>query len=203
MKHTLNIHAKQYLARRKRRARDHLLIDLGLIALSILFAYVLIKTHALSALITSTAELELIGTFVAGMFFTSIFTTAPAMATLGEISLTQPILLTALVGALGSAVGDLIIYRFVRDRVASDIIELLREEGVLRRARKIFVFKHYRYLTLLLGGLILASPLPDELAIALLGFAHMKTRYFAYLSFAFNFFGIVGISYTARMLAGI
>ncbi|MBI4093927.1 hypothetical protein HY417_03105 [Candidatus Kaiserbacteria bacterium] len=202
MKHTLHIHAQRYNARKKRQAQNHILIDLSCIALSVFLAYLLIKTHALAALLSSTGELELLGTFVAGMFFTSIFTTAPAMAMLGEISLSQPILLTAFVGALGSVAGDLIIFRFVRDRMASDIIELLREEGVLRRARKLFAFKHYRYLTILLGGLILASPLPDELAIALLGFAHMKTRYFAYLSLAFNFFGIIGIGLTARMLAG-
>lgn len=203
MNHTLNVHAERYLARKRRRVRNHLLVDFGCIATSILFAYVLIQTHALTIFIASNPELELIGTFVAGMFFTSIFTTAPAMATLGEIALTQPVFTTALLGALGSVAGDLIIFRLVRDRMAADIIELLREEGVLRRARKIFAFRHYRYFTILLGGLILASPLPDELAVVLLGFAHMKTRYFAYLSFAFNFFGIIGIGFTARMLAGM
>lgn len=201
MKHTLVVHAQRYRARR-RRAERHILIDIVLIAVSIFVALMLASTHALTNLFTPTAELELLGTFLAGMFFTSIFTTAPAMATLGELALTQSIFVTALVGALGSVVGDLLIYKFVRDRVAADIIELLREEGVLRRARKIFKFRHYRSLTLLLGGLILASPLPDELAIALLGFSHMSTRYFAYLSFVFNFFGILGIGLTARMLAG-
>ncbi|MBI2612625.1 hypothetical protein HYW59_02320 [Candidatus Kaiserbacteria bacterium] len=202
MKHTLHIYAQRYLTR-KRRAEGHILVDVGLIALSILVALMLAKTHVLTKLFTSTTELELLGTFMAGMFFTSIFTTAPAMATLGEIALTQSIFLTAFVGALGSVVGDLLIFRFVRDRMAADIIELLREEGVLRRARKLFKFRHYRSLTLLLGGLILASPLPDELAIALLGFSNMSTRYFAYLSFVFNFFGIVGIGLTARILAGV
>lgn len=202
MKHTLHIYAQRYLTRR-RRAEGHILVDIACIALSIFIALMLAKTHVLTNLFTSTTELELLGTFVAGMFFTSIFTTAPAMATLGELALTQSVFVTALVGALGSVAGDLLIYKFVRDRVAADIIELLREEGVLRRARKIFKFRHYRSLTLLLGGLILASPLPDELAIALLGFSHMSTRYFAYLSFVFNFLGIVGIGLTARVLAGV
>ncbi len=202
MKHTLHVHAARYLARR-RRERTHILIDVGLIVMSVLVAVILASTHALTRLITATSGLELLGTFIAGMFFTSIFTTAPAIATLGEIALTQSIYITALVGAIGSVLGDLLIFRFVRDRVAADILELLREEGVLRRARKIFRFKHFRWFTLLAGALLIASPLPDELGIALLGFSKVSARYFIMLSFVFNFLGILGIGYTARMLAGV
>ena len=196
------MHAARYLARR-RRERTHILIDVGLIVMSVLVAVILASTHALTRLITATSELELIGTFIAGMFFTSIFTTAPAIATLGEIALSQSVYMTALVGAIGSVLGDLLIFKFVRDRVAADIIELLREEGILRRAKKILKFKHFRWFTLLAGVLLIASPLPDELGIALLGFSRVNARYFVMLSFVFNFLGILGIGFTARMLAGI
>lgn len=202
MKHTLYEHARRYVARRK-RGEKHILTDIGLILMSVLVALVLARTDALIQLITATKEIELIATFVTGMFFTSIFTTAPAIATFSEIALTQSIYVTALVGAMGSVVGDLLIFKFVRDRVAADILELLKEEGILRRAKKVFRFKHFRWLTLLAGGLLIASPLPDELGIALLGFSKMSARYFAVLSFVFNFLGILGIGYTARIFAGV
>ncbi len=202
MRHTLHAHARRYLARKKRGER-HILTDIGLILMSVLVAIVLARTHALTELLTSTKGLELLGTFVAGMFFTSIFTTAPAMAILGEIALSQSVFVTAFVGAVGSVLGDLLIFKFVRDRVAADILELLREEGMLRRARKIFRLKHFRWLTLLAGVLLIASPLPDELGIALLGFSNVNARYFVTLSFIFNLLGILGIGLTARMLAGV
>ena len=201
--HSLHTHAARYRARKKEVGTTHIFVDVGLIALSVLVSIILIKTQIITSILTSTKELELLGSFIAGMFFTSVFTTAPAMATLGEISLYQPVLVTALVGAAGSVVGDLLIFRFVKDRVAADILELLQEKNVLRRVSKLFKFRHFRWFTLLLGGLILASPLPDELAVALLGFSHMSTRYFAYLSYLFNFLGIIGIGLTARALAGM
>jgi len=201
--HSLHEHAAKHRARKKASGTTHILVDITFIALSVLVSFILIKTQVITSILTSTKELELLGSFIAGMFFTSIFTTAPAMATLGEISLYQPILLTALVGAAGAVVGDLLIFRFVRDRVAADILELLQEKDVVRRVSKLFTFRHFRWFTLLAGGLILASPLPDELAVALLGFSHVSTRYFAYLSFAFNFLGIIGIGLAARTIAGV
>ncbi len=202
MKHTLHIHAQRYDAR-KRRSERHILVDIGIIAMSVLVAIILARTHVLAQILEQTKELQLLGTFIAGMFFTSIFTTAPAMAILGEIALTQSILVTAFLGALGAMVGDLLIFKFVRDRVAADILDLLKEENISKRVYKVFKFRHFRWLTILLGGLIIASPLPDELGIALLGFSHLNARYFSYLSFVFNFLGILGIGLTARMFAGV
>lgn len=188
---------------KRRRNGNHILVDVWLIAASVLVALVLARTHVLTQLLTSTKELELLGTLVTGMFFTSIFTTAPAIATLGEIALTQSVYLTAFVGAVGSVLGDLLIFRFMRDRISADVYELLREEKLLGRMRKIFRFKHFRWLTLLAGVLLIASPLPDELGVALLGFSNVNARYFVMLSFTFNFLGILGIGLTARMLAGV
>ena len=201
MKHILHVHAERYHARKKRR-ENHIFADVVLIAISIVVAVILVRTHILTQILTSTTELGLLGTFVAGMFFTSVFTTAPAIATLGEISLVQSVLLTAFVGALGSVVGDHLIFRFVRDRVAADVTELLREEGMLTRARKVFKFKHFRWFTLLLGGSLIASPLPDEFGIAILGFSKMNLKWFTVLSFTFNFLGIYVIGLAARALAG-
>jgi len=191
------------MARARRTSiANHILSDIGVVGLSIIIAIVLIKTHAITQILTSTAELELLGTFVAGMFFTSIFTTAPAIATLGEISLSQSIYTTALVGALGSVVGDLVIFRFIKDRVADDIIEVLRYEGVLRRVQAIVRFRFFRWLTFLLGGIVIASPLPDELGVALLGASKVSVRYFLILSFTFNFLGILAIGHAAHAIAG-
>lgn len=201
MAHTLHTHAARYRARKKARG-NHLLADIGIIIVSVLVAVMLARTNVLTNILTSTMELELLGTFIAGMFFTSLFTTAPAIATLGEMALVQPVLLTAFLGALGSVLGDLLIFRFVRDRVAADILELIQERGLVKRMRKVFRFKHFRWFTLFLGGLVIASPLPDELGIALLGFSKMKLKYFALLSFTFNFIGIYLIGLAARALSG-
>lgn len=200
MAHRLHVYATRYRARK--RPSNHILADIGLIAVSVLVAIILAKTHVLTEIFTSTQELGLLGAVIAGMFFTSVFTTAPAITILGEISLVQPLFLTALLGAVGSVVGDLLIFRFVRDRMASDIMQLLGHQSVFRRFAALFKLRFFRWFTFLLGGLIIASPLPDELGIALLGFSRVRTRYFIMLSFTSNFLGIYLLCLAARALLG-
>lgn len=180
---------------------NHILQDIAIIVLSVLVAVLLVRTNVLADSLVSIQELGIMGAFIAGMFFTSIFTTAPAIVTLGEISFLQGIFSTALFGAAGGVVGDLIIFRFVRDRFSGHVAEIMTHQSVWRRFHLLFKRRFFRWITFLVGGFILASPLPDELGVAVLGFSKMRVKYFALLSFVFNFLGIVGIGLVARLLA--
>ena len=182
--------------------RSYLLQDVAIVVISVLVAVLLVRTNTLANLLTSTEGMGFWGAFVAGMFFTSLFTTAPAMAALGEVSLLHGILYTAVFGALGSVVGDLIIFRFMRDRFSDHIAEMLTHQSIWRRLHLLFKRRVFRWGTLLVGGLILASPLPDELGITVLGFSKMRMGYFAELSFVFNFLGILVIGLVARSFVG-
>lgn len=177
-----------------------LLVDFVIIALSVVIAVVLVKTHVLITILTSTKELEFLGSFIAGMFFTSAFTTAPAIVTLGEIARVDSLFLTAIVGALGAVVGDLIIFRFIRDRFSEHLMELLKHQAGAKRMKALFKIKMFRWITFLMGGLIIASPLPDELGISILGFSKMRMRSFVPISLSFNFLGILAIGLIARAL---
>ena len=180
--------------------KKFLIQDIGIIFLSILVAVILLETEFLTNILTSTKELELVGSFIAGMFFTSVFTTAPAIATLGEIARANSIILTALFGGMGAVVGDLIIFRFVRDKLSEHLMELIKHEGAGKRVRALFRLRSFRWFTALVGGLIIASPLPDELGISLLGCEKMKTSWFIPLSFIFNFLGIFLIGLIAKAI---
>jgi len=185
---------------RNNHRNNFLLQDIAIIVLSIFVAVILIKTEVLTKILISTQELKLLGSFIAGMFFTSVFTTAPAIATLGEIARANSVALTALFGAMGAVVGDIIIFRFVRDRLSEHLLELMKHQGVGKRVKVLLKLKYFRWLTFLMGGLIIASPFPDELGISLLGFLKMRTWRFIPLSFAFNFIGILLIGLVAKTL---
>lgn len=176
-----------------KRNRNFLFQDTGIIVLSVLVAVLLVKTGAVS-------ELSRIGSFVAGMFFTSIFTTAPAIVTLSEIARVNSIFSTALFGALGAVTGDIIIFLFVRDRFSDHLGILLSHTSAWKRFGALFRLKTFRWITFLVGGLIIASPLPDELGIGVLGFSKLKLSRFVWLSFVFNFIGIYIIGSIARSL---
>lgn len=185
----------------KKRVANGFLRDLGVIGLSIFIAVILVRTDAIVGLLTRTQELEFLGSFVAGLFFTSIFTTAPAIVTLGEIAQEYSLFLTAVVGGAGAVVGDLIIFRFVRDRFSDHLTDLIKTQGAGKRLLKVFKRRSSRWLTFVVGGLIIASPLPDELGVTLLGFSKMKLGGFIALSFVFNSIGIYLIGLAARAFA--
>ena len=184
--------------RKRNGIENHILIDVAVIVLSVLVAVLLVRTEVLANLLASAGGMEGFGAFIAGMFFTSIFTTAPAIAAVGEVSIIHGIFYTALFGAIGSLLGDLIIFRFVRDRFSEHVSEIMTHQSVWRRFHLLFKRRFFRWFTFLVGGFILASPLPDELGIAVLGFSKMRVKYFALLSFAFNFLGILAIGLVAR-----
>jgi len=180
------------------RLQSFLLQDIAIIALSIMLAVVLVKTKVLSDLLLSTNQMKILGSFVAGMFFTSFFTTAPAIAALGEIAQSGSIVMTALVGAVGAVVGDLIIFHFIKDRLSEHFLELVSHNSIWNRTRFLFKYRYFKWFTFLLGGFLIASPLPDELGIGLLGFSKMKSKYFIPVSFIFNFIGIIIIGLVAN-----
>ena len=184
--------------KKRNGSENHILIDVAVIVLSVLVAVLLVRTEVLANLLASAGDMEVFGAFIAGIFFTSIFTTAPAIAALGEISIIHGIFYTALFGAIGSVLGDLIIFRLVRDRFSEHVSEIMMHQSVWRRFHLLFKRRFFRWFTFFVGGFILASPLPDELGIAVLGFSKMRVKYFALLSFAFNFLGILAIGLVAR-----
>ncbi len=184
----------------QKESRGFLAQDLSIIFFSILMTLVLIKTEALSTILNGAVSLKLLGSFIAGIFFTSVFTTVPAIVTLGEISLHNSLYLTALFGACGAVLGDLVIFRFIRDRLSEHLTVLMEHTTYWKRVRALFRLRYFRWLTFLLGGLIISSPFPDEIAISLLGFSKMKTRTFIPLSFIFNFIGIILIGLVSRSI---
>jgi len=180
--------------------KNFLMQDIMLIVLSVIFAVVLVKTDLLIKILTSTRELEFLGSFISGIFFTSIFTTAPAIVTLGELARANSIASVAILGAMGAIIGDMIIFRFIRDRFSEHLMELVKHQGIGKRIKVLLKLRLFRWLTFLTGGLIIASPLPDELGIGLLGFLKIKTPRFILISFLFNFIGILLIGLIAKTL---
>lgn len=180
-----------------KKKKRRLLIDFGLIAISIAVAVLIVKTGAVHTLMASFHDLKLLGSFFAGMLFTSVFTTAPAIAILGELAQHNSIIEVALLGGVGAVIGDFVIFTFVRDRFSEDIKYIFKYPKLFR-APAFFRSELFRVVTPLLGALIIASPFPDELGLALLGFSKISNRVFFSISFAFNMLGILIIGIVAN-----
>ncbi len=173
--------------------------DLFFVAISVVFAVLLVKLGVLANFFAITEEAKIIGSFVSGIFFTSAFTIAPASISLAEIAKTTSPFIVAFWGAIGAVIGDMIIFLFIRDRFADDIMEVLK----LSKARKILHFFRkgfFRWLSPLLGAFIIASPLPDELGITLLGISKIRSVNLALISFIMNFIGVLLVALVSGAL---
>ncbi len=140
-----------------------------------------------------------LGTFIAGVLFVYGFTAAPATAILLILAQQQNILLAGLVGGFGALIGDLLIFQFIRHSFSDEIKEL-SEEPIFKeiQARVPPVIRNY--LAPVLGGIIIASPLPDEIGIPLLATTTISARTFAILSFLLNTAGIFVILLVGTIL---
>ena len=184
-----------------KRKRVQAWYDLIYILVSIAVAVYIVESGVVHSFATSLADLSWAGTFIAGMLFTSMFTTAPAIAILGELAQEQSVLSVALIGAAGAVVGDFILFQMVRDRIGEDIRYVLKHAKV-RRFPAIFKTKLFHSATPFIGALLIASPLPDEFALAFLGFSKVADRSFLYISYVMNTIGIFIIGYVATSVMG-
>lgn len=177
----------------KKARKAHIINDIFIIVLSIIVTIILVRTGAMDRLVSSTQSLGILGSFIAGIFFTSIFTITPAGVALAFLTQTEPLLQVAVVGAAGAVIGDLLIFLFIKDTFAPDVIYLVHhvKSATLRSLLRL---KLWRWLTPLLGAIVIASPLPDELGLAMMGLARTSPFVLIPISFTFNFIGIILIA---------
>ncbi len=169
--------------------------DLVVITLSVAIAVVLVKGELIPALM-STIGFVPIEAFIAGFFFTSLLTLIPAGAALIEMGQFVPPGQLALWGALGSVVGDLLLFLVVRDVISDDVLSLLRGPWV-RKIKALFRSPYLSWSVPVAGALAIASPLPDEVGIAILGLSKSDVRFLIPVSYAMNYIGIYILGYLA------
>ncbi|MFA6315362.1 MAG: hypothetical protein WC648_03305 [Candidatus Paceibacterota bacterium] len=181
---------------RHNQARKDLGKDIVLIIAGAVLALLLSKIGAVDWLISFLGG-GVIASFVSGIFFTSVFTLAPASVALVHLAEIYSPLSVAFWGALGAMCGDLILFLFIRDRFTDDLIHSIKPK-VVKSIMKTFHFGFLKWLAPILGAVIIASPLPDELGLTLLGMSKTKIAFLLPLAFVMNFIGIYLIAFLAN-----
>jgi len=109
---------------KRSKARHELAKDLVFILIGCVTAIALAQSGILDWLLGLVGRSDA-AAFTSGIFFTSAFTIAPAAIALARIAAVAPLQSVALWGALGAMCGDLVIFFFIRDRFADDIMHSL------------------------------------------------------------------------------
>lgn len=173
----------------KRQRGAVILKDMIIVGASIVVAVILGKSEIIHTVVDAIGSSSIIAIFIAGMFFTSMFTIAPASVALFEIAQTTNLGTVMVWGALGAVIGDLILFLFIRDGITADLKTLLKGKYFKRMVR----WSHFgfmRWLGPVIGALLIASPLPDELGLAMMGMSRVKTPLFIPIVFVMNMLGI-------------
>jgi len=174
--------------------------DAALLLVSVSVAVLLVFTGAIHSFSAILGEWGFLGAFLAGIGFSSAFFAAPATVVIFGFAQDQSSLwLVAIVAALGAMVGDMLIFRFLRDGLGDDFRYLVGQASDSERLRHLFRSRLFYWFGSFIAALVIASPLPDEIGLAMFGLLRFNTARFLPISFALNFLGILVISLLAQL----
>lgn len=153
-------------------------------------------TSAFAQLLSALGGLGYLGTFFTGIFFVSSFTVGPAAVILFHLSSVGPLWLVSLVAGVGAALGDVLIFRFLQDGVFKELAPLFTRVATSRLGA-VLQSPRWRWALPVLGAIVIASPIPDEIGIALMGLSAVRWWQFLPLTIFLNSIGIFIILFLA------
>ncbi len=167
-------------------------VNITILLLSIVLFYFFSKTGLAKNLILEIGKLGYFGALIVGIFFVSIYTITPASVALFYLAENHNLLLIAFCAGVGAMLGDYIILRFLKDKVYKEIKSIfnINKKTYLN---KLFQTPYFAWLLPVIGAIIIASPLPDEIGIAMMGLSRVKHWQFLILTFLLNALGILAI----------
>ena len=186
------------LKKSQKRARQQLFKDLLLIAIGAIVGIILSRIGLIDWLVAILGG-NVLASFIAGIFFTSAFTIAPATVGLAHLAGSLPAGTIALWGALGAVCGDLVLFFYIRDRFADDVMQSMRP-SLVKHIVNSFHLGFLKWLSPIIGALIIASPIPDEFGLALMGLSKTRLSVLIPVSFAMNMLGIYLIIWFAHIV---
>lgn len=167
-----------------------------IIFISVVIGLILFSEGWINTALNQTKNIPILQTIVAGALFVSAFTIGPGGVALAEIAAYKSALFVAFWGALGSSLIDVSLFFLIR--------KSLTKRDRQKKLTKLWLFRKksawfYR-ITPLLGALIIASPLPDELGLSILGMSRAHVVTVCILIAIFNFAGVLAVAKLAQAL---
>lgn len=167
----------------------HLFRDFLIVVGSVIIAFLLVKEGVIQNFIEATSGSIIISSVIAGAFFTSIFTIAPAVVGLIAIGESSSPLFVAFFAAFGAMGVDFIITSFIRKDISEDL-ESLSNMAIRRHIIKAFHFGFLKWFAFILGLIFISTPLPDEFGLFLVGVSKVKTWALPLILYTAHFIGI-------------
>ncbi|MEM5797720.1 MAG: hypothetical protein QW818_02685 [Candidatus Aenigmatarchaeota archaeon] len=189
--------------------------NLILLITSFVVGYYILRSPQVEYFIHLLGNFGYLASFVAGIFFTYGLTAVPATAILFTLGQDLNPFLIAFTGAIGSVISNYFLFIFIRDRLLVEINSLLKEVKSLTKPVSFLFFwkelririwqaisksKIWQLITPVIGGFIIASPLPNELAAAMFAAVKFEPKKFIIVTYLLSFIGILAIASSAKLL---
>lgn len=170
------------------------------LAMTLIVGFVLaLDTALIQGLLDTIHTAGLLGVFLTGIMFVSFLTAGPATLILINIAPDYNPILLATVAATGSLIGDWIILRFVEDKVGYELQPLAKKYGIMPIIKQMRT-KRFRPFAIVTALVFIASPLPDEAGLGLLGMTKTPVRKLMPVLLILNAAGIYLLVIAARAL---
>ncbi len=163
--------------------------NLTFLFLSLLLAIYLFRNETFHSYLLHLGNLGYIGAFIGGILFVSTFTVATATLILLVLAEGLNPVEIGLVAGAGAVIGDVLIFHFIKDGLSGEVRSLYNQVSG-RHLTKVIHSRYFSWTFPVIGALLIASPLPDEIGISLMGISKMKFSNFLVLSFVLNSIGI-------------
>ena len=168
-----------------------------LLVASFIAFFFLAGTPAVHTFLAGVGQEGYLGAFLAGLFFASTFTVAPALVVLYALAHALPTMPLALVAGFGAMLGDFMLFRFVRDRLTPEWQPVFTRLAGSEFGR-VFASPFFASLVPVIGAIFIATPLPDEVGVSILGLSQLESWKILLLTLALNVLGIAAIVFLAQ-----
>lgn len=107
--------------------------------------------------------------------------------------------LIIIIGSLGALTGDILMFSFVKNNITNEIAPVY-QKVLGSHLKKILHTKYFNWTLPVLGAFIIASPLPDELGISLLGLSKTPPSQFLLFSYASHLVGMTLVATSSHFV---
>ena len=169
------------------------------VLISIFVAIFLASSETFKSWLIHLGSLEYIGALIAGSLFVSSFTAAISIVVIAIMTENINPMALALIGGVGAVMGDYLIFKLVRSHLQDELALLFGKDGT-SYVKHVLKSRYISWTLPIIGAFIIASPLPDELGVSLLGMSKMSEAKFILISYVSNAAGILMVASVATVI---
>ena len=151
-----------------------------------ILSYFIFKQPVIQGLILSLNKLNYLGFLIAGVLFAFGFS---APISIGFFIISQPsnLFLATILGGFGAVIGDIIIFKTIKSSFKDEFEELKKKKIIKKIEEIVKKNKHVlirHYLLYIFVGIMIASPVSDEIGVSILaGLTTIKESTLALIGF--------------------